>query len=54
VKLVQEKSMEAERGNASLSLTSAPVGGGWLTPGSGRFTSVEERGYVLYRRLGEP
>ena len=46
--------MEAQRGNATLSLTSAPVGGGWLRPRPGRFTSVKERGYMLYRRLGEP
>ena len=35
-----------------LSLTSA--GGGWLTPRPGRFTSLRETLYLLYRRLGGP
>ena len=38
----------------TLSLTSEPDGGGWLTPRLGRFTPGKETRYPLYRRLGGP
>ena len=45
-----EGSEEEQRYSSTLSLTSALVGGGWLTPRRGRF----ETRYPLYRRLGGP
>ena len=43
-----------QRYSSYLSLTSALVGGGWLTPRPGRFTHGKETRYPLYRRLGGP
>jgi hypothetical protein len=57
VKFTLEQATKAHRGNRgiALSLTSALGGGGWSTPGSGRFTPPRERDPVpLYRRLCGP
>ena len=37
---------------STLSLTSAPDGGGWSTPGFGRFITGKENRYPYYRKLG--
>ena len=40
--------------SSTLSLTSAPDGGGWSKPRFGRFTPGKQNQYPFYRRMGKP
>jgi hypothetical protein len=55
VKFTPEQVINAPSGSrdiTTLSLTSAPDGGGWSTPRPGRFTLWKETRYPLYKRMG--
>ena len=58
VRFAIEQAMKAQTGvqvdaySSTLSLTSALVRGGWLTPRPGRFASAKENRHPLYRRVG--
>jgi hypothetical protein len=48
------KAHRENRSSSTISLTSALVGGRWLTPRPGHFTPGKDTRYPLYRRLGGP